>query len=92
MHETVDQRGLQLDAGCRVDAPGRDEAVFQRLAETPLPLLAPLFGFGLGEGAGDARAHLRDGSFLVLGVFLYKHVAADFLLGGGDNWEGSLAH
>ena len=50
-------------------------------------MLAAFFRLGLREGAGNARAHLADGRFLVLGVLLDQHVAADFLLCGGGHLE-----
>jgi hypothetical protein len=38
LHEAVDQRGRQVGAGRRLDAPGRDEALLQRPQEAALPL------------------------------------------------------
>ncbi len=85
LHEAVDERRLQVDAGGGVDAAGGDEAVLLRLQEAALPGGAPVLGLGLGEGARYAHAHLLDRGFLALGVFLDQRVAADLLLGdAGD--------
>src|SRR6185295_15527685 len=60
LHEAIDERGLQVDAGRRGDAPGGNEAVVLRLEEASLPVGAALLGLDLGEGARHAAAHLVD--------------------------------
>src|SRR5207253_10827938 len=51
LHEAVDERRLQLDAGGGVDAAGGDEALRLRLQEAPLPVRAALLRLDLREGA-----------------------------------------
>ena len=80
LHEAVDERRLQRDAGGGIDAPGGDEAFFLRLEEAPLPLGALALALDLGEGARHAAAHFGDGLLGSLGVLLEQRVAADFLL------------
>ena len=80
LHEAVDERGLQRDAGGGIDAPGGDEAFFLRLEEAPLPLGALALALDLGEGARHAAADFGDGLLAALGVLLEQRVAADFLL------------
>src|SRR6185295_580211 len=60
LHETVDERRLQRDARCGIDAAGGDETVLERLVEALLPLRALRLGLDLGERAGDAQANLAD--------------------------------
>ena len=83
LHEAVDQGGLEVGAGGGVDAAGRDEAVFLRPQEARFPVGAVLLLLDLGEGTGDALAHVVDVGFLALGVLLDQHLAGDFLLGEG---------
>jgi hypothetical protein len=86
LHETIDERCLQLHAGGRVDAPGGDKAVFQGFVEASLPLRALGLGLGQGEGARHAAAHLLDGILFAFGVLLDQRLAADLLVceGGED--------
>ena len=48
LHKAVDQCGLQVGTGCRVDTSGRDEAVFLGPKELAFPLGAVLLVFNLG--------------------------------------------
>ena len=89
LHKTVDQRGRELHASGGVDAARRDEAIFLRLQETFFPDCPLVLGFGLGQCARHAAAHLGDAGFLALGVFLDQRVAADFLLVEGDCLDGT---
>src|SRR5881394_2211513 len=70
LHEAVDERRLQVDAGGGIDATGRDEAFLLRLQEAALPLRAALLRLDLGKGARHAGANLRDRGFLALRVLL----------------------
>jgi hypothetical protein len=89
LHEAVDQRGRQVGARRRRDAPGRHEAGGQRGGEALLPVAA-LFGrLGLRERAGDAGVHVGGAAFAVLGVFLEQHLGADRL--GGERGGGRRA-
>jgi len=85
LHEAVDERGRQLGAGGGVDAPGRNEPVFQRLQKACLPQGTRFRRFHLRQGAGDAAAHVGDAAFVALGVLLQQHFLADCLgrQGGG---------
>src|SRR4051812_27742132 len=85
LHEAVDERRLQLHARGGVDAAGRNEAVVLRLQEAALPMGAPLFAFGLGEGACHAAAHLVDARLVALRVLLEQRVPADLLRGSGND-------
>ena len=93
LYEAVDERRRHGDTGGGVDATGGDEARLHRLGEAPLPVGALLRGFGRGEGAGHALAHLGHGALFSLGVFLEQGLAADILLGEsfGDGGDG-LVH
>src|SRR5690606_1430515 len=60
----VDGRGrglVLLRTGVGGDAAGRNGAVTQRPQETLVPVLAPVFGFDIGERARDALPGVVDG-------------------------------
>ena len=82
LHEAVDERGLQRDAGGGVDAAGGDEAFFLRLEEAPLPLRA-LASRSTWASARATRRRTFDRLLAALGVLLEQGVAADLLLGDG---------
>ena len=96
LHEAVDQGRLQRDAGRRIDAPGRNEAVRQRLGEALFPLRPVALDFDLRQRARHAAAHLFDRCFTALGVLLDQRLAADLLVGqvGGRfvKGEGLICH
>ena len=75
LHEAVDQRGRQLGAGGRVDAPGRHEAALLRLQEARFPLRA-LRRRARPRPARAPRAGAPRRSMLLvaLGVLLEQHL------------------
>ena len=81
LHEAVDQRGRELGAGGRLDAPGGHEAGVERGGKTFFPLLALLGRLGLGQGARHAGVHGGDAALVALGVLLDQHLFADRLGG-----------
>src|SRR5207253_9334313 len=84
LHEAVDQRRLELDAGGGIDAPGGDKAFLLRLQEAALPMGAPVLRLGLRQRARHAAANVINRGLLLLGVFLEQRIAADFLFGRAD--------
>ena len=83
LHETVDQRRLEIGTGSGVDAAGRDETVFLGPQELRLPVGTILFLLDLGQRIGDAAAHVMDVGFRTLGVFLDQNLAGNFLFRQG---------
>src|SRR5206468_6917495 len=81
------------DPHSRVDAARGNEARFQGIGEAAFPMGALVRGFGRGEGASHALAHIRGGLLLALGVLLEQCLATDVLLGQGlgDSGDG-FAH
>ena len=89
LNEAVDQRGRQRGSGCRLYAPGRDEALGQRFGKALFPKRA-LFGqLGLRQRARHALVHLGDRGLVALAVFFDEDFCADRLGGqrrGGAAW------
>ena len=79
LHETVDQRRLVGQSGCRIDAAGGHEAVFLRAEEHFFPVLALFRVFRLGQAARHAAAHVLDRVFVGFGVFFQQYFGADLL-------------
>ncbi len=79
LHEAVDQRGGQVGAGGRLDASGRNEALFQRLQEARLPVGAARRCLGLGQCRCHALVHLQRRGFVAFGVLFLQHFGADGL-------------
>ena len=79
LHEAVDQRGPDVGATGRVDAPGRDEAAGQRGQEPRLP--AGLVGrlFDRGERNADAVVDVFGRGLGALGVLLEQDIGRDGL-------------
>ena len=79
LHEAVDQRGPDVGATGRVDAPGGDEAPGQRGEEAGLP--AGLFGrlFDRGERKADAGMDVFGRGLGALGVLLEQDIGRDGL-------------
>ena len=79
LHEAVDQRGGQVGAGGRLDASGRNEALFQRMQEARLPVGAARRSLGLGQCRCHALVHLQRRGFVAFGVLFLQHLGADGL-------------
>ena len=88
LHKAVDQCGLQVGTGGRVDAASRHKAVFLGPQEFAFPLGAVLFIFNLGQGAGNTGAYFGDRLFVTFGVLFNQNLGADLLRGQGGTCAG----
>ncbi len=79
LHETIDQRALQVGAGRAVDPAGRNETILHGPQEFFGKFAAHLGLFNLGQCVRNARTHLGNGGFTALGVFFKKHLGRDGL-------------
>ncbi|SPC13504.1 hypothetical protein CT19431_60168 [Cupriavidus taiwanensis] len=79
LHEAVDQRRLDASARCRIDAPGRHEAVFLGPQEARAPGLALVLGLGLRQRARHALPDIGNAALFALGVFFEQDFGGDFL-------------
>jgi hypothetical protein len=83
LHEAVDERGRQVGAGGRGDAPCGHEAALLRLEEARFPLRALVGRLHRCQRTRHAQAHRFDRLFVALGVLFEQHLAADRLCGQG---------
>jgi len=81
LHEAVDQRGLNVGAGCRHDAAGRDESALQGIAEARFPGIG--VGLHRGQCPGDTGMNVSHRGFTRLGVFFSENVFRNRL-----GWHG----
>ena len=79
LHKAVDQRGLQIRTGRRVDTARWNKTVFLRPKEFGFPLGAVFFVFNFSQSSGHTGADLLDRLLFAFGVFFDQYFGADFL-------------
>jgi hypothetical protein len=88
LHEAVDQGRGDVRAGRRVDASGRDKAVFLSVQKAGFPDGRNFFNHG--QRTGDARAHVVHIPLLALGVLFEQDFTRDVLRFNGGHAKNRL--